>query len=208
MVLSNSPERQTNRDKLFKLFKFWIYLYLYFIFWRKLKQKQEAEEAYLKEQQIPGAVLYLKGFNHEATRENLKELFDSFAKIKWVDFSKGQDDGYVRFMEKHTAKLALEKALEKFNGELSLKGAKLEAKVLEGNDESDYWKDLIKKLGEQRSNKKSFNNKKRNKRNGDRNFTKNDKKRSFDDTFNEDRLNEDNNIKPEIEGSENKKIKN
>lgn len=83
---------------------------------------KEAEEAYLKEQKVPGAILHLKPMNEQATRENIKELFDSFAKVRFIDFSKGDPEAYVRFQEADKAKFALEKALEKGGGALELKG--------------------------------------------------------------------------------------
>lgn len=124
---------------------------------QKLKQKQEAEEAYLKEQQVLGAVLHLKGFNGEATREAIKEVFDSHGQIKWVDFSKGQVEGYVRFAEAGQAALALAKAKEAKaeNGELMVKGAKIEARVIDGEEEMEYWKVLIRDLCERRNKNKS-----------------------------------------------------
>jgi len=153
---------------------------------QKLKQKQEAEEAYLKEQQVLGAVLHLKGFNDEATRENIKAFFDEFAKVKYVDFSKGQLEGYVRFAEKDQAKVAFEKTLEKLNGELTFKNAKLEGRVLEGDEELQYWKDLIKNLSERRQNKKNNNKRRGGNRRGNNNYRNNGKKRSLDEEGEED----------------------
>jgi len=166
----------------------------------KIKQKQEAEEAYLKEQQVLGAVLHLKGFNEEGTRENLKELFDSFAKVKFVDYSKGLPEAYVRFAEENNAKLALEKALEKNNGELTLKGAKLEARILEGEEETEYWRNIIRKFAEGKSNKKNNNrNKKRNNRKKpDYNKNKNGKRALNEDEDDDDEDDEN------VNGNENK----
>lgn len=143
---------------------------------RKKKQKQEAEEAFYREQKVSGAVLHLKGLNDQGTRENLKELFDTYAKIKWADYNKGEPEAFLRFVEEGKAKEALEKALAANNGEITLKGAKLEARVLEGEEEEKYWKDTIQKLietkgnkGKQRKrnnnhNKPAYKNKNKNKR--------------------------------------------
>jgi hypothetical protein len=123
----------------------------------------------------------LKGFNDEATRENIKAFFDEFAKVKYVDFSKGQLEGYVRFAEKDQAKVAFEKTLEKLNGELTFKNAKLEGRVLEGDEELQYWKDLIKNLSERRQNKKNNNKRRGGNRRGNNNYRNNGKKRSLDE---------------------------
>lgn len=150
----------------------------------KIKQQQEAEEAYLKEQKILGAILHLKGINEEGTRENLKELFDNFATIKYVDYNKGLPEAYLRFAKENDAKEALAKALEANSGEIKLKGVKLEVRVLEGDEEQEYWKTIISKLASARSNKKHNNNSsnRRNKKNNNnhRSYNKGDKKRSHD----------------------------
>jgi hypothetical protein len=147
----------------------------------------------MKEQKILGAILHLKPMNADATRENIKELFDNFATVKYIDFSKGEPEAYVRFGEVDKAKFALEKALEKATGgHLELKGstirkyhilfyildnknkfvlffnfegAKIEGRVLEGEEEEAYWKKIFQKLAEsrggRRGNQKRHNNNRR-----------------------------------------------
>lgn len=112
----------------------------------KIKQQQEAEEAYFKEQRVLGAILHLKSVPEDASRESLKELFDNHAKVKYVDFNKGQTEGYVRFNEENQAKQVLEAA-----GEIKLKDSVLELRVLEGEEEQEYWKEIIRRLSESRS---------------------------------------------------------
>lgn len=56
----------------------------------KKKQREEAEQAFYKSQVVLGSVIHLKGMPSQGTRENLKELFDTYAKIKWVDYNKGK----------------------------------------------------------------------------------------------------------------------
>lgn len=155
------------------------------------KQKIEAEEAFLKEQKVLNAILHLKGLNSEGTREGIKELFDNFAKVRFVDYNKGNPEAYVRFAEENNAKEALEKALEASgdNKEIVLKEAKLECRVLEGEEEAEYWTNLIKKLAESRSNKHGkHHNTNRRRRNDNNNNNKhrggNNKKRSLDDGSN------------------------
>ena len=114
----------------------------------KKKQREEAEEAYLREQKVSGAVMHLKGLGEGVTREAIKELFDTFAKIRWVDFEKGQSEAFVRFAEENKAKEALEAALKAGEGQVKLKGEKVEARIVEGEEEENYWKDLIKILME------------------------------------------------------------
>jgi lupus La protein len=169
----------------------------------KIKQKEEAEAAYLKEQQVLGAVLHLKGMNDEASRETLKELFDEFAKVKYIDFSRGQTEGYVRFTEAGDAQKALDAYLAKKKSEakeedkdkevvVEMKGAKLESRVIAGDEEQEYWVALVKRLTEARSNNK--NKRRGNNGGGDRN-------RNGDNKFRRERNGRDNKDK---DGNENK----
>jgi lupus La protein len=129
------------------------------------KQKLEAEEAFLKEQKVLNAILHLKGLNSEGTRENIKELFDTYAKVRFIDYNKGNPEAFVRFAEENSATEALAKALEASgeSKEITLKEAKLECRVLQGEEEDEYWTNLIRKLAESRANKHG-NNKNTNRR--------------------------------------------
>ena len=117
----------------------------------KKKQREEAEQAFYKSQVVLGSVIHLKGLPSQGTRENLKELFDSYAKIKWVDYNKGEPEAYVRFVEENKAQLAIDGALK--DGELKLLDSKLEYRILEGEEEQEFWKDTIKKLVESKNSK-------------------------------------------------------
>lgn len=111
-------------------------------------------------------------------------MFDNFAKVKYVDFNKGQEEGYIRFGEENQAKEVLEKVLAENNGELLLKGAKVEGRVLEGEEEEEYWKGIIRRLSESRGrNKNSKNNSRRSKyqKGGKKGGKYNKNKRSLED---------------------------
>lgn len=149
----------------------------------KEQQKKEAEEAYLKQQKVLGAIVNLKGLNGEATRENIKELFDNYATVRYIDFNKGQVEAYVRFAEENKAKEALEKVREQLGGEVILKEAKLEARVLEGEEEEEYWRQIVKRLAESRANKKNSG---RNRRGGKGGFKGGNRKRGHDDDDDDD----------------------
>jgi len=122
----------------------------------KRKEREEAEAAFFQSQKVAGSVLHLKGLPAEGTRENLKELFDNIAKVKWVDYSKGEPEAFLRFVEADKAKFALEEA-KKLNeeGKIILVGAELEVRVVEGEEEEQFWKDTIAKLVEAKKNKNS-----------------------------------------------------
>ena len=169
----------------------------------KLKQKQEAEEAYLKEQQVLGAILHVKNVPGDASRESLKELFDNHAKVKYVDFNKGQTEGFVRFSEENAAKQVLEKI-----GEIKLKESVLEGRVVEGEEEQNYWKEIIRRLSESRSKSKgNFKNRGRGRPKGGRKGG-NRNKRSLDQDGGDDDNNDDDENGHDNNGeSNNKKIK-
>lgn len=154
----------------------------------RLKQKQEAEEAYFKEQQVLGAVLHLKGLSGDNSRESLKELFDNYARVKYVDYSKGQTEGYVRFSEENEAKVALDKFKEANNGECVVKETKVECRILEGEEEQTYWRELIRRLAEHRNKNKnkSKNRRGKNQKGGKKSGKYNKNKRALGEDGDED----------------------
>lgn len=162
----------------------------------KKKEREEAEAAFFQSQKVSGSVLHLKGLPAEGTRENLKELFDNFAKVKWVDYSKGEPEAYLRFIEADKAAPALEEAKKANDGKVILCGAELEVRVLEGEEEEKFWKDTIAKLVEAKKNKGNRRNgggrngggrgdwKRKNDKNGDRNAEKRANEDNGDDNSN------------------------
>lgn len=98
-----------------------------------------------KSDEIPkyeeGCILYLKGFKDNTSREDIKEVFDSFAKIAWVDFKRGDAEAWVRF-ETPDAESSLEKARAK-NAECKIEipdGNEITGTVLTGDEEAAFWK--------------------------------------------------------------------
>lgn len=151
----------------------------------KKKEREEAEAAFFQSQKVLGSVLFLKNLPKEGTRENLKELFDNHAKVKWVDYSKGEPEAYLRFVEADKAKTALEAVQKENDGKVVLQGAELEVRVLEGEEEEQFWKDTIRKLVDAKKNKNSKGRGRHGGGQGDWK-RKNDKKRSNDDCENND----------------------
>lgn len=121
----------------------------------KKKEREDAEAAFFESQKTVGSVLHLKGLPEGGTREKLKEIFDNYARVKWVDYSKGEPEAYLRFLEADKAKVALEQVKLANDGKVKLDETELEVRVLEGEEEEKFWKDTIKKLVEAKNNKKS-----------------------------------------------------
>ncbi|GJD06371.1 Lupus La protein [Galdieria sulphuraria] len=53
-----------------------------------------------------GLILGLENIGESVTREEIKQVFSSFGEISWVDFSRGQSTGYIRFAQPNSAKEA------------------------------------------------------------------------------------------------------
>lgn len=125
-----------------------------------------------------GTALHIKGLNENCTREDLRELFDNYKVIRWVNYTKGQPEANLRFAEENDAKVALEELLKAKDDNVELKGSKLEIRLLEGDEELEYLKKELKEEGARLSNAGNRNKKKgrggNRKNNG--NFNKNKRK--------------------------------
>lgn len=95
-------------------------------------EEDEKEESSFKE----GLILKLEGLGEETTREIIKANLGEIGIISFVDFSKGQDSGYVRFDDQESTKSALEAIKEK---QLDFGGKVPEASIVEGEEEKEYW---------------------------------------------------------------------
>ncbi|ESO84525.1 hypothetical protein LOTGIDRAFT_132027, partial [Lottia gigantea] len=104
----------------------------------KRKSKLEKEEAAKAEtakefQEVrAGAILNLEGFGEGISREDVRNFFEDFAKVSWVDYNPGDPKGQVRFSEENQAQVALDKAKEANGGKLEINGTVLEGRVFEG----------------------------------------------------------------------------
>jgi hypothetical protein len=99
----------------------------------------------------PSCVIRVKGLSSACSREAIFEatakgldLSEDQVKEKkiFADFSRGQDDGAIRFMEPEDAIAELCKKLKA--GDVEIAGAKVtDAFIVEGEDEKKYWEDFI-----------------------------------------------------------------
>ena len=100
----------------------------------------------------PGCVIKLKGLpKEECDREALLDMIGSaldatIGEIKqrniYADYSRGQEEGAIRFPEPHDDITKLQKGLKA--GEFKIKDNTVEdAYILEGDDEKKYWEDFI-----------------------------------------------------------------
>lgn len=87
-----------------------------------------------------GCVLHFKGASESTSREDLKEIFGKHdEEIEWVDFSRGETQGYVRFVKENCAKTVLEAMQAANDGKVVVKEMELEVRLIEGIEEVNYW---------------------------------------------------------------------
>ncbi|BFY97836.1 hypothetical protein BsWGS_00876 [Bradybaena similaris] len=91
------------------------------------------------------AVLYLKGLNSKTSREQVKTFFSDVlqSEVAWVDFDKGATEGYIRLREPDSAGSTLEKAKSAVDGKVVIQGSEIEIRVVEGNEELQYWQKMF-----------------------------------------------------------------
>lgn len=131
----------------------------------KKDKKENADDKQQKPIEYPkGATLYFSGLEEgqtltrEEIKEKIKEIGD--VDVSFIEFNKGDLEGYVRFPEENNA-VEFHKKLT--DGELEVEKFKLKTKVLEGEEEETYLKKTSDTVLEIRKKQKhnSRNNRKR-----------------------------------------------
>lgn len=86
-------------------------MYIYCFLQARLKEteqaiKQEIEQTPAVNIELPkGAVIFFSGVSKTCTRENIKECFNEFdADVAYVDFQRGNTEGWIRLQGENTAK--------------------------------------------------------------------------------------------------------
>ncbi|EDV26864.1 uncharacterized protein TRIADDRAFT_54211 [Trichoplax adhaerens] len=86
-----------------------------------------------------GCIMYFKDVGEQTSREDLKEIFGEFESISFVDFSRNDTEGYIRFTEGDGATRAIEKVKEKNDGKIVIRDVESTVKVLADDEEKQYW---------------------------------------------------------------------
>lgn len=89
------------------------------------------------------------------TREDFKEYFAKFGTVRYVDFSKGDDSGYLRFEESKAAEKARALAALSDEGGLIMKGHLVTLEPVSGQAEKDYWSEIKGGQGKYKDNNRS-----------------------------------------------------
>ncbi|KAJ8968577.1 hypothetical protein NQ314_002242 [Rhamnusium bicolor] len=122
----------------------------------KKEKKANVEEKPEKKLEFPkGAILHFTGLEEgqTLTREEVKEKIKEVGEIEvsFVDFHKGDLEGYARFPEENNAIEFLKKITD---GELEVDKFKLKVRVLEGEEEEEYLKKTSEAVIELRKKQK------------------------------------------------------
>lgn len=101
-----------------------------------------------------GAVLHFTGLkdqtiSREEIKEQLKKIDDT--EIAFIDFNKGDTEGYIRFSKENTAAEVFKKLTD---GILEVGETKIQFKVLEGSDEENFLKKSVEAANKRRANSK------------------------------------------------------
>jgi len=130
---------------------------------RNKSHKKKAAAAEKQEDKIDlpkGSVLHFEGFGAETTRENIRESLPDEQKISFIDFNKGDEKGYVRFVSPEAAKEVLDK-LE--DGKMKIQEKELTVRLLEGEEEEEYLKEQVENI---KTRRVAMNNRFKNRKGG------------------------------------------
>lgn len=166
---------------------------------RKDKRQEDIEKKTtehlekLNTENLTGAVIHLAGMAATATRELIKEKFNPFTKMPWIDFSKGDAEAWVRLNAANTAKEVLDKVLEAGQGKLVIADKEVTARLVEGEEEAQFWKEANEKRAAERMKKSDrFGSNKRGRGKKNRRGGGGGQKRKFDrNEDNDDDSNDD-----------------
>jgi lupus La protein len=124
------------------------------------KRKAEDDEEEKEVEFTKGLIVHLSGLTAEASRETIKEAFEGVdCKVAFVEYSRGQSEGYVRLHEESKTSAA-DAAAKLTESKTEISGAVVTIKVLEGEEETAYWT----KVRDQKKNQKGKGGKKFQKR--------------------------------------------
>uniref|UniRef100_G3ML08 HTH La-type RNA-binding domain-containing protein n=1 Tax=Amblyomma maculatum TaxID=34609 RepID=G3ML08_AMBMU len=101
----------------------------------------DASEEAEAEDVVLGCLLRVTGLGDKTTRETLKQAVEPYATLAFVDYSRGNPDAILRFVEEGSAQAVLAK-LEAQGEGLKVDGCDVTATAVEGDEELEYWKKL------------------------------------------------------------------
>lgn len=127
---------------------------------KQAKERQDEDHRNkIRNQLTKGAMLHMKGFLPKTKREDIKNFLQDYGHVAWVDFNTGDVEGWIRYDEENMASDVLEKLKAAMPDGIVLNDAKLECRVLEGEEELERWIKMFREIAERKQafkdNKKS-----------------------------------------------------
>jgi len=131
------------------------------------------------------AVLQLKGFDPETTREDIRSNMETYLgdhSIAFIEYDKGQTSGYIRFAEENVAKEIFEKITD---GTISINGKNINVRTLDEEEEEEYLKEQVNNI---RTRRKQLNDRQKSRHHGGKRYNqqRGNNKRKAADNVNED----------------------
>lgn len=113
------------------------------------KEDKENDSGVVDVEYEKGLVIMLAGLAENTTREDVRETMEVYGNVAWIDLSRGDVQGHVRFSEACEAKRAVE---EMVRDKATINGEVPElVKLLEDEEEKAYWIKVQLKKNERRN---------------------------------------------------------
>lgn len=91
---------------------------------------------------VKGLILKFEGFGPEVSREDIREAFEPHGVVAFVDFQRGDSEGYIRFETESFTKAAAKAMTEE---KVQFGGKDPIFTILEGEAEEAYWRQMWQK---------------------------------------------------------------
>ncbi|VDM97920.1 unnamed protein product [Thelazia callipaeda] len=125
---------------------------------KQAKKKAMEEESKRKNRDIvhfvKGLVLSVENIpKNDCDLSKIKEFFKQFGDVQYVVYEKGDEKAQIRFRgEENGADIAWKAAIEKGeDGKVIFDGNELEGRVLDGEEEEEYWNNFSKKKADKQA---------------------------------------------------------
>lgn len=112
-------------------------------------KRKESEKSEREEKEHPkGVLLSFKNIGGGVTREILKEIFEPFGAVAFVDFSQNEPEGIIRFEDPEVCKKAFESVKE---SKKEIGNQVPELSILSDSEETAYWEKVAEKQKERKN---------------------------------------------------------
>ncbi|KMT18160.1 hypothetical protein BVRB_2g031890 [Beta vulgaris subsp. vulgaris] len=120
------------------------------------KKSSESADKKDRDKAAPGGKSAIESYKNNmdvVIREDLKAVFGKFGTVKYIDFKMGETSGYVRFEEPEGTQKARAAAVLAEEGGLVVKNYIATLEPVSGNEEKEYWSQILGSQGRIRDNR-------------------------------------------------------